>query len=70
MTFPPRTYHMAGKPIVGLEIGERANTIGSPNAEITIPIVRNTASSWQGFDGPIPVELYRLESNMGIGASM
>lgn len=30
----------------------------------------NIASSWQAFEGPIPVELYLLDMRIGIGASI
>lgn len=64
--FPVRTSAHAPQRITAA----RANTIGSPNAETTIPVVRNMASSLQALLAASVSSTALLAMQYGMGASM
>jgi len=55
-----------GVGVMGAETGARANTIGRANADTTIPVVRNQASSRHGLELR-ESSAYRLAMKVGMG---
>lgn len=68
-TFPARTNEQAPHWITGSVVGDRAKTMGSPNADMTSPAVKKYANSLQGLLPPESSDSLRA-IRLGIGANI